>query len=252
MRQAPVTSTISGTAAEDEIGRFARIADAWWDPDGEFRALHRLNPLRAAYVAERLAVHAGRDPAAAEPLAGLALIDIGCGGGLMSEAMARLGARVTGIDAEARSIGIAEAHAARAGLAIEYRVATPEALAAEGLVFDAVVCMEVIEHVADLAAFFAAMRRLVRDDGALAIATLNRTLKSLALAKIGAEYVLRWVPPGTHDWRKFVKPSELAALARRHRFALRDLTGFRYDPGAAGWSLTSDLAINYAGFAVAV
>jgi 2-polyprenyl-6-hydroxyphenyl methylase/3-demethylubiquinone-9 3-methyltransferase len=239
------------TADGDEIARFARLAEAWWDPDGEFRALHQLNPVRAGYTRNHLAAHFGRDAAAEAPLAGLDIIDIGCGGGLMSEALARQGARVVAIDAEAQSIAIARAHAAGAGLAVDYRVAVPEALAAEGLSFDVVVTMEVIEHVADLPAFFQASRRLVRPDGALVVATLNRTLKSLALAKVGAEYLLRWVPVGTHDWRKFVKPSELAALMRQSGFALRDLTGFRYEPATERWSLDQDLDVNYVAFAVA-
>lgn len=240
-----------GTAASDEIDRFARMAAAWWDPAGDFRALHQLNPVRAGYVRERLAAHSGGDAAAERPLDGLAVIDIGCGGGLMSEALARMGARVVAIDAEERSIAIARAHAAEHGLAIDYRLALPEAVAAGGETFDAVVTMEVIEHVADLEAFFAASRRLLRDDGLLFVATLNRTLKSLALAKIGAEYVFRWVPPGTHDWRKFVKPSELGALCRANCFDIVDLRGLRYDP-AGRWSIDSDLAVNYIATARAV
>jgi 2-polyprenyl-6-hydroxyphenyl methylase / 3-demethylubiquinone-9 3-methyltransferase len=240
----------SGTAAGEEIDRFARIAQEWWDPNGAFRALHRLNPLRAAYVRDHLCRHFGGDVGAERPLAGLRIIDIGCGGGLLSEALARMGASVVGIDAEPDSIGIASAHAAHEGLAIDYRVALPEELAAAGEMFDAVISMEVIEHVADVSAFAAAARALVRPDGALIVATLNRTVKSLALAKIGAEYVLRWLPIGTHDWRKFVKPSELAALFRRNRLALRDLAGFEYDVLNGTWTLSRDLSVNYVAFAV--
>ncbi|MFO1152502.1 MAG: bifunctional 2-polyprenyl-6-hydroxyphenol methylase/3-demethylubiquinol 3-O-methyltransferase UbiG [Rhodospirillales bacterium] len=247
--------TTSGTASGEEIDRFARIAQAWWDPNGAFRPLHGLNPLRAAYVRDQLCRHFGRDIGAEAPLAGLRIIDIGCGGGLLSEALARMGASVVGIDAESESVGIATAHAAAEGLTIDYRVALPEDLAkdlaaASGERFDAVVSMEVIEHVADVSAFAAAARTLVRPEGALIVATLNRTLKSLALAKIGAEYVLRWLPIGTHDWRKFVKPSELAALFRRNRLALRDLAGFEYDVLNGTWTLSRDLAVNYVAFAV--
>ncbi len=240
----------TGTASDEEIERFARIARAWWDPDGAYRALHRLNPLRAAYARDHLCMHFGRDVAAEQPLADLRIVDIGCGGGLLSEALARMGASVIGIDAEAELVDIASAHAAGEGLAIDYRVVLPEDLAAAGERFDAVVSMEVIEHVADLSAFTAAVRALIRPDGALVVATLNRTLKSLALAKIGAEYLLRWLPIGTHDWRKFVKPSELAALFRRHRLALCDLAGFEYDVLNGTWALSDDLAVNYVAFAV--
>ncbi|MFO1128965.1 MAG: bifunctional 2-polyprenyl-6-hydroxyphenol methylase/3-demethylubiquinol 3-O-methyltransferase UbiG [Rhodospirillales bacterium] len=247
----PLTISIgTGTASDQEIDRFARIANAWWDPDGAFRALHRLNPLRAAYVRDQLCRHFGREIGADRPLAGIRIIDVGCGGGLLSEALARMGATVVGIDAEVESIGIATAHAAQEGLAIDYRLALPEDLAAAGERFDAVVSMEVIEHVADVAAFTAAVRALVRPEGAVVIATLNRTLKSLALAKIGAEYVLRWVPIGTHDWRKFVKPSELATVFRRNRLALGDLAGFEYDVLGGTWTLSRDLAVNYVAFAV--
>ncbi len=247
-RKAPAAEM--GTASAGEIERFARIAQAWWDPDGAYRALHRLNPLRGAYVRDHLCRHFGRDVAAARPLAGLTVVDIGCGGGLLSEALARMGAAVVGIDAEPESIGVASAHAAQAGLAIDYRVALPEDLAAAGERFDAVVSMEVIEHVADVDAFAAAARALVRPEGAVIVATLNRTVKSLALAKVGAEYLLRWLPIGTHDWRKFVKPSELAALFRRNRLALRDVAGFEYDVVRGRWTLSRDLAVNYAAFAV--
>jgi 2-polyprenyl-6-hydroxyphenyl methylase/3-demethylubiquinone-9 3-methyltransferase len=240
----------NGTASGEEIGRFAGIAEAWWDPDGAYGALHRLNPLRAAYVRDHLCRHFGRDADGEAPLAGLRIIDIGCGGGLLSEALARMGASVVGIDAEPHSVGIASAHAAAAGLAIDYRAALPEDLAASGERFDAVITMEVIEHVADVSAFAAAARALVRPEGALIIATLNRTLKSLALAKIGAEYLLRWLPIGTHDWRKFVKPSELAALFRRNRLVLRDLAGFEYDVLKGTWTLSRDLSVNYVAFAV--
>lgn len=238
-----------GTASAEEIARFRRIADAWWDLHGDFAPLHRLNPVRAAYVSDVLIRRFGRDAADPLPLAGLTLLDVGCGGGLMSEAMARLGASVTGIDAEAESIAIAAVHARDQGLAIDYRCAVPEALAAEGATFDAVLSLEVIEHVADVPAFIDALVRLVKPDGPIIIATLNRTLKSLALAKVGAEYVLRWVPAGTHRWQQFVKPSELARQFRRHGRQLTDMTGFTYDPLRNDWRLSGDFAVNYAAVA---
>lgn len=242
---APAVSTV----ATDEIDRFRRLAAEWWDPEGMYRALHRLNPVRTAYIRDRLVDHFGLDPASERPLAGLAVIDIGCGGGLLSESLARFGASVVAIDAEAESVRVAETHAYDQGLRIAYRCAAAEDLVREGLRFDAVVTMEVIEHVADLPAFVHAACQLLRPNGALVVATLNRTIKSLALAKIAAEYVLRWVPPGTHDWRKFVRPSELAARLRAEGLHLADLKGFHYDVGRDEWSLGRDLGMNYVAFA---
>ncbi len=239
------------TVATDEIDRFRRMAASWWDPHGQYRALHRLNPVRVDYVRDHLAQHFGLNATDERPLAGLSLIDIGCGGGLLSESLARLGADVVAIDAEAESVRIAEAHAEDQGLSIAYRCAAAEELVREGLRFDAVVTMEVVEHVADLPAFIHAATGLLRPHGALVVATLNRTLKSLALAKIAAEYVLRWVPRGTHDWRKFVRPSELAALLRAEGLNLCDLSGFIYDVREDAWSLGRNLDINYVAFAAA-
>jgi 2-polyprenyl-6-hydroxyphenyl methylase/3-demethylubiquinone-9 3-methyltransferase len=249
--EAPAEGRRKGqTVAADEVARFAAVAEAWWDPDGEFRPLHRLNPVRVAYVRDQLAAHFGGDRDGARPLAGLAVLDIGCGGGLVAEAVARFGAKVTAIDAEKTSIGIAQAHARAAGLRIRYRCAAPEDLVSEGQSFAAVLGLEVIEHTADPDAFVAAAAALVGPGGAVVLATLNRTLKSLALAKIGAEYVLRWLPPGTHDWNRFLRPSELAAMLRRHRLELRNLTGMTYQPLTDQWSLGSDLAVNYLALAV--
>ena len=235
------------TASADEVARFAAIADSWWDPAGEFRPLHRLNPTRIAYIRDRIAGHFGRDSLAPCPLQGLRILDVGCGGGLVAEPMVRLGATVTGIDADQRGVQVAEAHAKKSGLAINYRCALPEdLLRAQEPVFDAVVSMEVVEHVTDLHSFLAACADLLRPGGILVLATLNRTLKSLAVAKIGAEYILRWVPVGTHDWRKFVRPSELATGLRRCGMRIEDVTGMRYDPLADRWSLSAtDLAVNY-------
>jgi 2-polyprenyl-6-hydroxyphenyl methylase/3-demethylubiquinone-9 3-methyltransferase len=238
------------TASGEEVARFGRLADAWWDPDGEFRPLHQLNPVRVAYIRNAVARHFALDPAAAQPLAGLSVIDIGCGGGLVAEALSRLGARVTGIDASAESVRVAELHARREGLDIRYRHAVPEDLASDGECFDTVLALEVVEHVADLDRFVEACAALRTAGGVMVFATLNRTLKSLALAKIGAEYVLRWLPPGTHDWRKFVRPSELAAILRRYRLDVSDLAGVTYDPLGGSWSLSRDLEVNYMGVAV--
>jgi 2-polyprenyl-6-hydroxyphenyl methylase / 3-demethylubiquinone-9 3-methyltransferase len=240
----------AATVARDEIAHFDRIAQAWWDPDGDFRPLHQLNPVRVAYVRSAVCRHFRRDPLVERPFEGLSMIDIGCGGGLVAEALFALGARVTGIDASEESIRVAEAHARDQGLDIRYRRAAPEEWAGEGERFDVVLALEVIEHVADLDGFIKASTTLLKPGGAMALSTINRTLKSLALAKIGAEYVLRWLPVGTHHWRKFVKPSELAAVLRRHGLALTDLGGLPYDPLRRRWSLGRDLDVNYMGFAV--
>ncbi len=252
MNDAPPTTrrTLPGTAAPDEVARFSALADEWWDGDGKFRPLHRINPTRIAFIRDRVAGHFGTDPLGPGPLGGLDVLDIGCGGGLLSEPMRRLGARVTGIDAGEETVRVAALHAEQGGLDIEYRSVLPEVLAADGRTFDAVLTMEVIEHVADVGAFLAACCALVRPGGLMVLATLNRTVKSFALAKIGAEYVLRWLPAGTHDWRKFVKPSELAAGLRPHGFDIVELKGLAYRPLSDEWSLADDVAVNYMAVAV--
>jgi 2-polyprenyl-6-hydroxyphenyl methylase / 3-demethylubiquinone-9 3-methyltransferase len=233
-----------------EIDRFAAQADAWWDVDGSFRALHRFNPARLDFIRSQLAAHFTRDPAALRPFAGLTLVDIGCGGGLVAEAASRLGFAVTGIDAGAEAIAAARAHGQAAGIEIDYRRATVEALAARGEQFDAAVALEVIEHVADRDVFYEALGRLVRPHGACIAGTLNRTLKSFVLAIVGAEYILNWLPRGSHDWRNFVRPSELALDLRRHRLRVTRLAGISFDPLTEAWSLSADLAVNYLAMAV--
>ncbi len=250
----PGTSTL----APDEIERFAALADTWWNVEGEFGQLHKLNPVRIAFIRDHVLAHFSRvsrdrygngaAPSATRPFNGLGMVDLGCGGGLLTEPMARLGARVTGLDAEAKAIGVAAAHAAAQGLAIDYRCALPEALAGEGRSFDVVLAMEIIEHVADIDAFVAACARLLAPDGAMVLSTLNRTLKSLALAKIGAEYILRWVPPGTHDWRKFVRPDELSRALRRNGLRVCACRGMTYHPLGDRWALSDDLSVNYLAF----
>lgn len=239
----------AGTVSDAELERFARIADEWWDASGPFRPLHRINAARLAFIRDRVAAHFGRNPLEGAPLTGLAVVDIGCGGGLAAEPLTRLGARVTGIDAGADSIRVARHHAAAQGLDIDYRVSAPEELAAEGRAFDVVLALEVIEHVANREAFYAAVGALVRPTGALIASTLNRTLKSLALAKIGAEYILRWLPAGTHDWRLFVRPSELAGGLGRHGLEVVELSGLVYNLLTDSWGLSPDLAVNYLAYA---
>ena len=237
----PATTTIDA----EEVARFAALADEWWDPRGGLAALHRLNPVRIAYIRDHCARHFGRDPLAERPLAGLRLVDMGCGAGLLCEPMARLGATVIGVDAAEANIAVAARHAADNGLDIDYRHGSAEALAATDERFDAVLAMEVIEHVADLDAFIKACCDLLRPGGMIVAATLNRTPKAFVLAIVGAEYLLRWLKPGTHDWRKFVRPAEMARSLRRHEVAVVETTGVRYRPLDDGWELCPDLSVNY-------
>jgi 2-polyprenyl-6-hydroxyphenyl methylase / 3-demethylubiquinone-9 3-methyltransferase len=240
----------SGTVDPVELARFARSAAAWWDPMGEFRALHKINPLRLAFIRDHLAQHFVRDIRARRPFAGLGLLDIGCGGGLVSEPLARLGFAVTGLDAGAQALAVARAHAQAAGLTIDYHQGTAEDWAAGNASFDVVLALEIIEHVADPALFLAAAARLTRPGGAIIAATINRTGKAYFFAVLGAEYVLRWLPRGTHQWRRFLRPSELAAQLRRHGVALKAARGLAYDPLADAWRLSPDLSVNYLVFAV--
>nr|WP_245978320.1 bifunctional 2-polyprenyl-6-hydroxyphenol methylase/3-demethylubiquinol 3-O-methyltransferase UbiG [Stella humosa] len=222
------------------------MAEEWWDPNGKFRPLHRFNPVRLAWLRDRIAGQFGRDPTANRPLAGLSLLDIGCGGGLLAEPMARLGASVTGIDATPRNVEVARVHAEEMGLDIDYRFTTAEELAAQGRRFDVVLNMEVVEHVADRDAFLDAASQLLAPGGLMAVATLNRTPKSWLLAIVGAEYVLRWLPRGTHEWRKFVRPSELVARLRHNGLEIQAMTGVAFDPLRDRWSLAAhDLDVNY-------
>lgn len=237
---------VGGTVDPDEVARFAAMAEQWWDPRGKFRPLHELNPTRVKYIRDRALSHFGRDAGAGslKPLAGLRVLDIGCGGGLLCEPLARLGAQVTGIDAATKNIEIARLHAGQAGLEIDYRVQTAEELVGRES-FDIVLSMEVVEHVADPALFLKSCAQLVRPGGMLVAATLNRTARSYALAIVGVEYVLRWLPRGTHDWKKFLRPSELARGLRNGGLAVREIVGVSFNPINRSWSLSSDLAVNY-------
>ena len=230
-----------------DVERFSRIAAEWWDPKGKFAPLHKFNPTRLAFIRQLALDRFGRDPMAARPFEGLRLLDIGCGGGLLCEPMTRLGFQVTGVDASERNIGTARVHAAQSGLEIDYRCDTAEALLTNGeRPFDLVLNMEVIEHVAEPGAFLRDTSRLVAPGGAMVVATLNRTLKALALAKIGAEYVLGWLPRGTHDWKKFLAPDELRAfLSGELDLAVRGPVGVTYNPLADRWSTSPDAGVNY-------
>ena len=241
---------MSGTIDDREIERFNALAEAWWDVEGDFRPLHMFNPVRLAYIGDKLAAHFGRNTDDSNPLTGLGLLDVGCGGGLICEPMVRLGANVTGIDAGEKNIQIAAAHAKSNGLSIDYRQTSVEALAKGKERFDVILNMEVIEHVADVAGFMAALVELTRPGGALLLATLNRTPRSYFEAILGAEYVLRWLPAGTHDWTRFRKPAELGRHLRHAGAELRDVTGMRYRPRQGEWRLSRDVGVNYLAYAV--
>ena len=229
-----------------EVEQFSRIAAEWWDPKGKFAPLHKFNPVRLSFIRDQVQARFSRDPKAIRPFEGLRLLDIGCGGGLLCEPMTRLGFQVTGVDASERNIGTASAHAAEQGLAIDYRATTAEDLLAAGeRPFDVILNMEVIEHVADPGAYLRDCARLLAPGGLMIVATLNRTLKALALAKIGAEYVLRWVPAGTHDWNKFLKPEELRSFLDGEPVAVQGPFGVAFNPLTDRWVRSSDCDINY-------
>jgi 2-polyprenyl-6-hydroxyphenyl methylase/3-demethylubiquinone-9 3-methyltransferase len=229
-----------------DVARFSAQAAEWWDARGPFAPLHKFNPARLAFVRDRAAARFGRDVTKRTAFDGLTLLDIGCGGGLIAEPMRRMGFEVTAIDASSENIGTARAHALQQGLDIAYRAATVEQLEAEGSgPFDVVLTLEVIEHVADPEAFIRACSRLVKPGGMMIVATLNRTLKALALGKVAAEYVLRWVPAGTHDWGQFLKPDEIRRMLSEEPVAVSGPYGLVYDPFTDRWSESDDAGINY-------
>jgi 2-polyprenyl-6-hydroxyphenyl methylase/3-demethylubiquinone-9 3-methyltransferase len=239
------------TVSHAEVARFDALAARWWDPDGPMRPLHRMNPARVAWIAERL--QKTPPPLAGGACPGLdpggwgegALLDIGCGAGIAAEAFGRLGYRVTGLDAAGDAIEVARAHAASAGLPITYRIGAPEDLVAAGVRFPVITALEVIEHVPDPAAFLSAVARLLAPGGRLFLSTLNRTPRSFLMAKLGAEYLLRWLPVGTHDWRKFISPKELDRMLRQVGLRAVDIAGLTADPLTGRWTTSRDLSVNY-------
>jgi len=235
----------SGTIDSDEVARFSAMAAEWWDPTGKFKPLHKFNPVRLAYIKQEVCRQFGRDPKAADAFKGLRFLDIGCGGGLLSEPMARLGADVVGADPSETNIEIAKLHMQSSGLEIDYRAETAEALAEAGESFDVVLNMEVVEHVADVPLFMDATSRMVRPGGMMFIATINRTLKAYALAIVGAEYVLRWLPQGTHTYEKLVRPAEIEGPLNAAGLKVIDRSGVSYNPLTDTWAQSRDMDVNY-------
>lgn len=238
-------SQSQSTLDEREVERFRALAAKWWDPEGEFAPLHAIGPERLRFLREQLVRHFGRDANAARPLEGLRIADIGCGGGLVSEPLARLGASVTGIDPAEENVAAARAHAAESGLEIDYRAARVEDLAAEGAKFDAVIALEVVEHVPDVPAFVGVCAQVLRPGGMMLLSTINRTAKAFALAIVGAEYVLRWLPRGTHQWDRFVTPEELHDALAASGLTETARRGLTYNPLSRAWRLSDDTSVNY-------
>jgi len=229
-----------------EVAKFEAMAAEWWDPQGKFKPLHLMNPCRLDYISSQIAAEFDRDLTQAKPFAGLRILDIGCGGGLLSEPMARLGAVVVGADAAARNIPVARLHAESVGLTIDYRHTTAEDLAAAGERFDVVLNMEVVEHVADPQTFLTTCQHLLTPGGLMVCSTLNRNPKSFVMAIVGAEWVMRWLPKGTHDWKKFITPDELYGFLRQAGLDPVDRKGMVFNPVSWSWSLSSrDLSCNY-------
>ena len=238
----PETSSVD-TA---EVAKFEAMAAEWWNPEGKFKPLHMMNPVRLDYITRQIAAEFGRDLKAARPFEGLRLLDIGCGGGLLSEPMARLGAKVVGADAAERNIPVARVHAEAQDLPIDYRHTTAEALVAGGESFDVVLAMEIVEHVADPAAFVATCHALLSPGGLMIASTINRNAKSFMAAIVGAEWVMRWLPKGTHDWAKFITPEELTGMIARAGLDPVDRKGFVFNPVSWQWSISDrDLSVNY-------
>jgi 2-polyprenyl-6-hydroxyphenyl methylase/3-demethylubiquinone-9 3-methyltransferase len=230
---------------EAEVARFSALAEKWWDPAGPMAPLHKINPLRLAYIKDQVAARFGRDPKSPEAFAGLRILDVGCGAGLIAEPFRRLGADVVGIDPSEKNIAIAKLHAAEGSLAIDYRATTAEELAAAGERFDVITILEVVEHVPDVAAFVGACGSMLKPGGLMIGATINRTLKAFALAIVGAEYVLRWLPRGTHSYDKLVTPAEFADAFKAAGLEVSAETGVFYTPIADRWRLSRDMDVNY-------
>ena len=241
MSATPNTTTIDA----GEVERFSRLAQEWWNPAGKFKPLHKFNPVRLEYIREQLAMNFDRDITTARPFEGLSVLDIGCGGGLICEPMARLGGAVVGADASETNIEVAKVHAGESRLDIDYRATTAEAIAAGGETFDVVLALEVVEHVSDVELFLTSCADMVKPGGLLFVATINRTMKAMAFAIVGAEYVLGWLPKGTHQYSKLVRPAEIAGPVERAGLSMIDETGVVYHPLEDAWKRSRDLDVNY-------
>ncbi|PYE24765.1 3-demethylubiquinone-9 3-methyltransferase [Rhizobium sp. PP-WC-2G-219] len=240
-----MTDAARTTIDQSEVDRFSALAAEWWNPHGKFKPLHKFNPVRLGYIRDRAAETFGRDPKAPRPLEGLRLLDIGCGGGLLSEPMARMGADVVGADASEKNIRIAETHAAGSGVSVDYRAVTAEALAEAGETFDIVLNMEVVEHVSDVEFFLSTCASMVRPGGMMVVATINRTMKAAALAIFAAENVLRWLPRGTHQYEKLVRPEEIEKPLSASGLTITERTGVFFSPFTNQWNLSQDMDVNY-------
>lgn len=233
------------TIDQAEIDHFSSIAAEWWDPKGKFKPLHKFNPVRVEYIRDKASEHFGRDPKSHRPLEGLRVLDIGCGGGLLSEPVARMGASVVGADASERNIAVASLHASQSGVDVDYRAVTAEQLAADGEKFDIVLSMEIVEHVSDVDFFLSTCASMVKPGGLMLVATINRTMKAMALAIVGAEYVLRWLPRGTHQYEKLVRPEEVRPPVLNSGLTIIEEKGVSFNPLLNQWSLSKDMDVNY-------
>ncbi|MEM5470445.1 bifunctional 2-polyprenyl-6-hydroxyphenol methylase/3-demethylubiquinol 3-O-methyltransferase UbiG [Hoeflea sp. AS60] len=240
-----MSQTAQTTIDQDEVARFSAMAAEWWNPKGKFRPLHKFNPVRLTYIRDHVAAHFDRDPKSDKPMAGLRVLDIGCGGGLLSEPMARMGAEVLGADASRTNVEVASIHAEQSGVNVSYEAVTSEELAARGERFDVVLNMEVVEHVSDVDLFLTSCAEMVKPGGMMFVATINRTMKARALAIIGAEYVLRWLPRGTHQYEKLVRPEEIETPLSASGMNVIDRTGVFYNPLQDQWNLSRDMDVNY-------
>ncbi|WP_306258858.1 bifunctional 2-polyprenyl-6-hydroxyphenol methylase/3-demethylubiquinol 3-O-methyltransferase UbiG [Pararhizobium sp. IMCC21322] len=233
------------TIDDAEVERFSKLAAEWWNPTGKFKPLHKFNPVRMAYIKEKVSAHFDRDIKATDAFAGLRILDIGCGGGLLCEPMARLGAGIVGVDASATNINVASLHAEQSGLSIDYRATTAEALSDEGETFDIILNMEVVEHVADVPLFLSECSKMLRPGGLMFVATINRTMKAWGLAIIGAEHILRWLPKGTHQYEKLVRPEEIEQPLNAQGLSILEINGVFYNPLKDVWALSNDTDVNY-------
>ena len=231
------------TDDQQEINKFSEMASEWWDPNGKFAPLHKFNPVRQEYLVDKIKNHFSILPNGSYPFKKLSLLDVGCGGGLIAEPMTRLGAKVTGIDASEKNINVAKFHAEQMNLKINYLCATPENLNEQ---FDVILCLEIIEHVADVDLFIKSCAKLLKKDGIIFFATLNRTAKSFLFAIVGAEYILNWLPKGTHDWNKFLRPSEIIGAASKYQLTLKEIVGFKFNIILREWQKSKDTDVNYA------